>query len=245
MLIDCHSHTPGISICCKSTIEEIIAVTKNVGIDGIVLTNHYSNYYIKDKGLYPDFKSLARCYAEESRKTKEIGKQNGFKVFFGMEASMENYGRTHMLIYGVEEDFLERHAELCFYTQEELYRAVHDNGGIMVQAHPMRKGKNVLLDPKFLDGVEISSCVFYDGTYYDQLSEFADKNRLILTVGGDYHGGKYRTHCGMYIPDSIENEKQFVQYLRTADSFRLLMQETEDTESFEKIFYRNKLDKGE
>lgn len=243
VLIDCHAHTSGISTCCKKTPEEVIIATKNVGIDGLILTNHYTAFYVNNKAIYPDVKTMARCYMEEYRYTKEIGERYGIKVFFGIEVSMELYEYVHLLVYGVGEDFLKKHMEMYLYTQEELYRAVHEAGGVLVQAHPLRKGKNVLIDPKFLDGVEISSHIYYDGTHYDELSEFAKENGIILTSGGDYHGDTPRSFCGMYIPSSIENEKQFAEYLHTTDSVHLRMQESAETESYEKIFVRNKGEK--
>ena len=231
LLIDCHAHTSGISTCCKKTPEEVIIAAKNVGIDGLIITNHYTKFYVNNLALYSDVETMARCYIEEFRYTKEIGERYGIKVFFGIEVSMERYDCLHLLIYGVDEDFLKKHMEMYLYTQEELYRTVHKAGGVLIQAHPMRNGKNVLLDPKFLDGVEISSHILYDGTHYEELSEFAKENEIILTSGGDYHGDTKRSFCGMYIPDSIENVKQFAEYLRTTDSVHLRMQESEQTES--------------
>ena len=38
---------------------------------------------------------------------------------------------------------------------DQLSDLVHKNGGILVQAHPFRKGIDVLVDLKYLDGVEV------------------------------------------------------------------------------------------
>lgn len=242
-LLDCHAHTSGISPCCKKTPEEVIIAAKNIGIDGLVLTNHFSVYYVNVSGVYPDVETMIQKYMEEYRYTKEIGERYGVRVFFGIEVSSEPYAPVHLLLYGVEEDFLERHPDICYYTQEETYRAVHEDGGALVQAHPLRRGKNRLLDPKFLDGVEISSHIYYDGTHYEELSAFAKEHGIILTSGGDYHGDTSRSFCGMYLPESIKDTKNLAKYLLNADTVRLRMQEAEGSESYEKTFVRNKGDK--
>ena len=240
MLIDCHAHTPKVSPCCKGTVEGIILETKNKGIDGIILTNHYSGDYIGPSKRYADSKEMAQDHINEYKKVKALGEERNFGVLFGVEISMTLYKYVHLLVYGVDEDFLFNNLDMYDYTQERLYKAVKEAGGVLVQAHPLRAERNLLLDPNFLDGIEINSHLLYEGTHYEELSEFARKNRLILTSGGDYHVDAERPHCGMHLPKSIKNTKDFAKYLCTTDSVHLLMQEPDQTESYERIFVKEK-----
>ena len=41
MLIDLHAHSKGISRCCQIDGKDMVLVTKNAGMDGVILTNHY------------------------------------------------------------------------------------------------------------------------------------------------------------------------------------------------------------
>lgn len=240
MLIDCHAHTARISPCCKGESEQIISDAKKVGINGIVLTNHYSGYYVKVAKMYADTKEMAQAYLDEYKRVKSLGEKQGFSVLFGIEISMELYKAVHLLVYGIDEKFLFDNLEMYDYTQERLYKAVKKAGGVLVQAHPLRNDKNLLLDPQFLDGVEINSHPIYNGPRYEFLSEFAHKNRLILTSGGDYHADSKRVCCGIYLPKSIKDTKDLAKYLCTTDSVHLRMQEPKETQSYEKIFIRNK-----
>ena len=118
-------------------------------------------------------------------------------------------------------------------TQQELYGLVHAAGGVMVQAHPMRNGKNRLMDPAYLDGVEVNCHPKYDRCYAKELAELAKSNGWILTCGGDYHADTYRVQCGMYLPDSITDGVQLGQYLKTADTVRLRVQEVGEMTAFD------------
>ena len=79
MLIDLHTHSSGISHCCRIPYDEVIRTAKEAGLGGIVLTNHYPNYYVTDG----DYAAFARRYTEEFRLTKAYGDSVGMKVFFG------------------------------------------------------------------------------------------------------------------------------------------------------------------
>ena len=48
MLIDLHAHTGGISKCCRIPADKVVQAAKDVGLDGIVLTNHYQKETVAD-----------------------------------------------------------------------------------------------------------------------------------------------------------------------------------------------------
>jgi len=144
-----------------------------------------------------------------------------------------------MLLYGVDTDFVLRHPMLFDYTQQNLYRLVKEQGGAMVQAHPMRRGKNVLLDPAYLDGVEINSHPLYDGSHLEELSAFACEHGLILTSGGDYHADTHRPCCGTFLPDGIASG-DIGAYLCAADSIELCYQEPQERTPHTTVFHRSR-----
>lgn len=220
MLIDLHAHSSGISRCCQIPFEEVLRQALSVGIDGIALTNHYQKSYVTD-GTYTKF---AEKYIEEFYSAHKYGEKIGCRVFFGIELTTEKYPNVHMLIYGTEPEFLIKHPTLFDATQQELYRTVKENGGILVQAHPFRNGTSVL-NTDFLDGVEINCHPIYKKSYSEELTEIARKNRLILTCGGDYHADTYRPKCGMYLPDGLQNTAELKNFLLSDCEKRLCVQE--------------------
>lgn len=233
MLIDLHAHSAGISTCCKATPADVIRCAKEKGIDGVVLTNHYQKNYLREGESPTDF---AHRYLAEYDTFKTLGEAERFSVFFGIEITMEHYHRVHMLVYGIDGDFVLRHAEMYNYTQAELYTAVKAAGGTMIQAHPMRLGYNVLLDTAMLDGVEVNSHPKYHTIHLAEMTEIAHQNGLLLTSGGDFHKDTHRPRCGVYLPDHLQSTREIMDHLRAAESVTLCVQEPTESESRDVVF---------
>lgn len=220
MLIDLHAHSSGISHCCRIPYDAVIRAAGEVGLDGIVLTNHYQKSYVTDG----DYAAFARRYTEEFRLTKAYGDSVGFKVFFGAEVTMERYGGAHLLLYAIPERFIEDNPTLFDWTMEEMYSRVKAIGGTLVQAHPYRKVKN-LLPTEYLDGVEVNCHPLYGKSDFADMVEIATENHLILTCGGDFHADTYRPKCGMYLPDTLADSIELGRYLVEAPSLTLCVHE--------------------
>jgi len=155
----------------------------------------------------------------------------GLRVLYGMEVTMELHGGAHILVYGLSPAFTLAHPDVFDLPLSELYALVHENGGILVQAHPFRGGRDLLQDPAYLDGVEVNSHPLYDATHVDRLTKIAQSRELILTSGGDFHADTHRPHCGAYLPDSIGNTKELCDYLLTAESLDIRIQEPGEMQS--------------
>ena len=220
MLIDLHAHSSGISLCCRIDARDVLIIAKEMGIDGVVLTNHYPKYYVGDGNA----NAFAKKYVEEFHYAKRLGDELNVKVFFGIEVSAELYPNVHLLIYGVDEDFPVKYPDMYDYTQEKLYNVVHENGGILVQAHPFRNGTTVL-DVNYLDGVEINCHPLYGTSCSDELIKIAAEHGLILTCGGDYHADTYRPICGTYIDDGIDSGVGIGRFLASQSKFKLRIHE--------------------
>lgn len=220
MLIDLHAHTSGISKCCRYPASKILECASEIGINGIVLTNHYQkNYIVND-----DVNAFADEYVEEFYFTEKLGNGLGMKVFWGIEVTMELYPNVHMLIYGIDTNFLKKHPLVFDYSHEEIYTAVKDNNGVLIQAHPFRNGTTVL-NTDFLDGIEVNCHPLYKNSYSNEIFNIAKKNNLIVTCGGDFHADTYRPNCGMYIPDDISNGCELGKYIINSNKFDLRIHE--------------------
>lgn len=227
MLIDLHAHSSGISTCCRASAEKILQTAKEHGLNGIVLTNHYQKLYVKDGNAA----AFAQRYWEEFLRTEALGKELGMRVFFGIEVTMTARTNIHLLLYGVGKDFLEAHPEMYDYSQEDLYRAVKDFGGVLVQAHPYRNGAS-LMNPQFLDGVEINCHPLYGTSASEKVLADAKAHGLFLTCGGDYHADTYRPHCGMLLPDTLKDGKELGDYLLSAVAWTLCVHEPNTEKSY-------------
>ena len=233
MLMDLHAHSSGISRCCRLPYAAIIDEAKAMGIDGLVLTNHYTREYLDRR----DPSVLAHEYAEEFRMARAYGASVGVTVLFGIEISAAKHNEFHLLFYGVEEDFIETYPEIYNLTQEELYRLAEENGALLIQAHPFR-GSTYPLDPAYLHGVEINCHPLYGTSRYEDVVKIALDHGLLLTCGGDYHADSYRPLCGVTVPDTVQTSRALVAYLKTADSLTLRMQEPQNGASYEVVYHR-------
>ena len=228
MLIDMHAHTSGISECCLGDAETILKIAKENGIDGIVLTNHYQRSYVRNG----DINEFAKRYTDEYRMAKRLGDEIGVTVIYGMEVTMHRHDNSHLLVYGLSESFTEEFPEVYDMTQEELYALVKERGGLLIQAHPFRRGYYPL-DPRFLDGYELSSHPWYHTSAYDDVTALALKQGALITCGGDYHmDTPYRPYCGAFLPDTVSDPKSFVAALVAADPITLSLHEPEDEKKY-------------
>ena len=234
MLIDLHAHSSGISRCCRIPAEEVIERTLAAGLDGIVLCNHYMKSYVTDG----DVNGFARRYTEEFRRAKAYGDSVACKVFFGVEVTMDKHNDAHILLYGIDEDFVLKNPCLFDLTQEELYALVKSVGGAVVQAHPYRQGKD-LLDVRLLDGVEVNCHPGQRDSYVGDMIKIAKENSLILTCGGDYHADvPYRPRCGAYLPDSLKDGVEIGKHLISTPSLKLHIHESNTKKEYDYTYVR-------
>lgn len=220
MFIDPHAHTSGISPCCQMNYREILDVNKSIGLEGVVLTNHYHKPYIGDR----DLGEFGREFYEEYLAAKQYGDEIGMKAFFGVEVSTRLYDNVHILVYGVGPEFVYENPEMYDYTQEQLYLAAKKHGGTVVQAHPFRNGAK-MFDPQWLDGIEINCHPNYRSSYGALLVHLAEKHGLALICGGDYHADTYRPVCGTHFPDDITDSRGIGDYILNSSRFKMTVHE--------------------
>lgn len=90
-----------------------------------------------------------------------------------------------------------------FESAESVLKAIHDAGGIAVLAHPALYDSFDLLDRLValgLDGVEVWHPTA-DADTVKRLTEYAKKNKLLMTGGSDFHGMYNRSNLtvGSYV----------------------------------------------
>ena len=127
MLLDLHAHSSGISVCCQIDAREGLLRAKAAGLDGMVLTNHYTKDYVKDG----DALAFARRYVDEYYAAKEAADELGVTLLFGVELTMEKHPNVHLLIYGVDDSFVYEHADM--YDYHDLLNA--DAGKKIIECH--------------------------------------------------------------------------------------------------------------
>jgi predicted metal-dependent phosphoesterase TrpH len=110
MLIDLHSHTYPISWDSALSPQQLIALCKNAGVEGVCLTEH--DY----------FWNVDECAA--------LAEEHDFLVLPAIEVNTE-YG--HILAYGLKQ------YKFGMHRVEQLAEMVEADGGVMIAAHPYRR----------------------------------------------------------------------------------------------------------
>ncbi len=168
MISELHCHTSEYSACSHVNAVELITRAYNLGLQGIVITDHH--YQWNDQDLV-DIK-------------KEAGLPEIFNVLAGQEFKTSNYG--DVLVYGVKNTIQKQKM-----TLEEL-REKHPDAAI-IWAHPYRHDKipkrEKLLNP-LLDGIEIFSSNY---TVTEASRALKDWHELKYTAiaGTDTHALSY------------------------------------------------------
>ena len=219
--IDMHVHTRGVSSCSRVSVEEAVDLKKADGYDGIVLTNHCQSWY------YPETEhgAYVERVIDEFKRAKEYGDKKGLKVFLGLEVSINEPFYSDWLLYGVTETFLRTTPCLYKLGQRELYKLCHDNGILLVQAHPYRGNTGYCDDMKpgysdALDGLEIN-CTAGDFLKRDKVERSAKEMGKLVVCGTDYHFPDNRVKGGTLLPAWVENSVDIAKYLKETPKTKL------------------------
>ena len=215
--IDPHVHSSGISLCSQVTIEQIIDEKRKLGYDGMIVANHCQAHYCRPE----EHREFMERVIKEYQRGKAYGDELGFKVWLGLEVSVQHPGYSDWLLYGVTEEFLL--AAPCLYnlTQKELFELCEEGNVLLVQAHPFRQAPR---DVRYMHGVEIN-CTGGDLEKWEEVIAFAKQNALAVTCGTDYHNVARTFRGGMFVPKVLNSAVEFANYLRTVKKTSLFLEE--------------------
>ena len=136
-LIDMHVHTSEVSACGQVKAEDGVRMYNFGGLSGN--DNHqvrFHKQYFENLNLESWEKKIDR-YLEGYHKAKVEGQCLGMEILLGME--FRNYETDNdFLIVGLTEDFLYRHPNLYELPLAKAIDVFHENGMLVIQAHPVR-----------------------------------------------------------------------------------------------------------
>lgn len=191
MFIDLHMHEKRYSLDSTLALEEIVEIAKKRGLDAICITDHDS------MGL--------REYAEE------YSKKTGFPIFVGIEYfSLQG----DILAFGIDHYPEER------ISAQEFIDDVHEQGGVVVSAHPFRHNRRGLegyLDIlKGVDAIEIlNGSTLPDATM--MAVQYAKKYGFAITGGSDCHYPDKVGICATYFPNEFKTMDDLISAIRNRE----------------------------
>ena len=130
-----HTHTSPCSACAKMSPEELCRALSEGGYAGAVLTNHFGGGNTGIERSLP-WQEFVAAYEEDYLACREAAKEYDLDILFGLEEGVG--GGLEILCYGLTPDVLYRHPELARHSPEIWSRVMHEEGVLILQAHPYR-----------------------------------------------------------------------------------------------------------
>ncbi len=211
-----HLHTYPVSHCAKSDACDMLRLYKELGYDGVFITNHFLDGNINiDKNL--PYEQKIRFFFADYENAKRVEKDFGIKVFCGIEMSHRG---TDFLVYGLDKEWFLLHPEIMDMKKTEQLPYLIENGALVIQAHPFREASyidHIRLFPRSVHGIEILNACRTD--FENEMARiYCEKYSLIRFAGTDIHNAATQTKfAGVECEAPIENERDFVKRILEKD----------------------------
>lgn len=215
---DTHVHTAPASRCGHAGVEETLLFYRDLGFDGIFLTNHFVDGNCAAPKTDPYEKQLDFFFADYQN-ALVLGKEIGIRAFLGVEITCDG---TDFLIYGLSPDFYYAHPELLSMKKSEELPFLRENGALVIHAHPFREAgyiDHIRLFPRCVDGVETLNASRDD--FCNRMAEiYAREYGLTCqTAGSDNHAaGQIQRIAGMEFDTPLADEADFIARVRAGAS---------------------------
>ncbi len=218
-----HLHTYPVSECARAEVREVMDFYREHGYDGIFITNHFldGNINISKRSL--PYEEQVEFYFSDYEKAKDLEKEVGIKVFFGVEIS---YKGTDFLVYGLDKAWFLAHPEIMSMSKRRELEFLMESGALVIQAHPYREASyidHIRLFPRSVHGVEVINA--NRNELENRMAEaYANSYELLKLAGSDNHQGKAQTKlAGIFTDTPITDELDFINRVKEG-KFQLFKQ---------------------
>lgn len=208
-----HAHALPVSRCSQFQPEELVKAYAGIGVDSLVLTNHFTASQIVEKPKEETLAEYAACYREAA----EWGNKYGLQVIFAMEIRFAQNSNDYLL-YGVTEEDLPALYQMVTEGKDikEFYRAFHREGVLILQAHPFRNGMEEV-DGAYLDGIEAFNMHPGHNSRVALAAARANREGCVLSGGTDFHHPGHQGACLMRTRTLMKTPADIVAALRSRD----------------------------
>lgn len=220
-----HLHTSGASLCGAASGAELVKLYRELGYQGLVVTNHFFNGNCGVARELP-WEEKVKEYYRSYELTKEAGDRVGLDVFFGIEWA---YQGDEFLLYGVTKEWLFSYPDMLRWSHRQLFEEINKIGGLMIQAHPFRdRGyiTRINLYPELVHGVEVTNSG--NRAMEDRIAkEYADKLGLSITSGSDTHDAFVPTRGmrGVISDCRWEDISTYIRQVKSGSGYRIISSE--------------------
>jgi hypothetical protein len=201
---------------------EYISFYKNLGYDGVIITDHFFNGNCAVPKDLP-WKERVEFFCRGYEIAKEEGDRQGFKVFFAWE---DRYLGDEYLVYGLDKNWLLEHPDMLSWDHITHYNKIHESGGVVVQAHPFRERgylSEMSVHPYQCDAFEVAN----SGNPFEQnriAYRYAKEHNITMTAGSDMHLVGHTDNgfvYGMEFDKPLNSIMDFVDYIKKGTGYSL------------------------
>ncbi|MBF9017593.1 MULTISPECIES: PHP domain-containing protein [unclassified Oceanispirochaeta] len=224
-LYELHAHCTEVSPCGGVKAEEVVALYKAEGYQGLVLTDHYHHEYFSSLGDL-SWKGKTDKFLEGYRLARKAAEKLDFDLFLGFEIRFTDSGND-FLVFGVNEDFLYKNPRLYEHDLAYLNKVVKRTPEtLIVQAHPFRKGCKPSENLSLIDGVEICNGNPRHDSRNSMAAELARENNLLKISGSDFHRTEDLGKGGIRLSKRVKTSKELIRALNLSKCEDLICQES-------------------
>ena len=222
-----HMHTFPVSKCASANVYQSLDYYKELGYDGVFVTNHFLDGNINIDPEIP-YKEKIEFYFSDYEEALEYGKIIGLKVFFGVELS---YKGTDFLVYGLSKEWFLDNPQIMDMKKTDELQYMIDNGALVIQAHPYREAayiNHIRLFPRSVHGVEVINANRTESEN-NMAKIYAENYGLLEFAGSDTHHGKdHKELAGMSSDRPILDEQDFINCVKNGEmqTFALKLDES-------------------
>jgi hypothetical protein len=211
---DLHVHTSEVSPCGRLSGKEMVDLYKDRGYEGIVIADHYADYYFNTLGDVSWEKKIG-IFLRGYENALERGKELSLSVFLGVEIRL-NESWNEYLLFGMDKDKLVNIPNMCGLTPQRLREVTAAHGVRLFQAHPFRNGMEVL-PPHLLDGLEVYNGNPRHRSNNELADEYAETNGLSKLSGSDSHQLEDIATGGVALNRRVSSAAELVDEIMSGD----------------------------
>lgn len=225
-LFDTHVHTDESSGCGKVTAADVVERYLSLGYDGICITDHMNK---DNSAKYADtYDRQAEAFLKGYRNAREAAGDR-LKVILGMEIRFLDNGNDY-LVFGFDEKFVCDNVLNMFKNIREFRPFADENGLVIYQAHPFRGGMRII-NPKYLDGIEVYNGHGGHNSANDIAYMWAQKFNLKMSSGSDFHYETGMTPGGILFDNMPDDSYDVAKMLKNGEyNLKTFVTEEHNTE---------------
>ena len=212
-----HLHTIPVSKCARVSVRENLECYKQLGYDGVFITNHFIDGNIGIDSSLP-YEERIEFFFSDVEEGKRIADEIGIRVFSGLEMS---YGGTDFLVYGLDKEWFLAHPQIEHMKKSEELAFLIEHNALVIQAHPFREASyidHIRLFPRVVHGVEVVNACCTD--FENQMArQYAEQYQLLQVAGSDNHRGeRLKKFAGVQFETPLRDELDFVDRVKNGET---------------------------